>query len=260
MAIWLCFQAENLCLAGWISEVQPSARTVSNATLTNTSELPPLIELSGMASGNESQLVIIDAADSNTRHGRILQTVTLTAGVATRLITTDPWPDDIWPFSSDIPGMFAAPDAGDALNLTDARGLLLFDRITGLSAGIGKIQDYPHLIGDAVLLDTVAITATGSGRPYQGEAVLEVLPGEVASRPSGDGAGPGGNPFYLTGTPDNLGFFVGITPAYLLNPGQPNLQWQGHMPEPAVTIPVLLLAMALSGRTGRASRRPDACH
>lgn len=217
-ALWLCHHSS---FAGWISEVQPQSRQVNDITQTQTISLPVLIEASGLSSLDQPEIVILNASSEKTRHGRILQTISIGPGTDVRQIQDS------------------------ALNLNGPRILLLFDQITGLVADSGQLQNDQIQNLSSQLLDVVTYGPAGLTSAFDGELVLEWSPGQVIARPMRTESHPWDN-LYVVGQPDPNGFLTGTDPLFRLNPGFANPIWQPlHTPSPntaallAATLPLL---------------------
>lgn len=235
------------CPAAWISEVQPTARQALNASQTDQSTIPALVEVLGLAGVVEAELVIINAQDSPTRWGAIQQVVTIGAGQPARILTGGPWPTDIFPFGDPPPGD-RVQMIGGGLDLTGSRTLLLFDRVTGLIPLSGKINtpQAQALLAGAQLLDVVTFGPNGSGsaRAYQGEAILSLDATKAAARPTLPAGGPG--PAFLVGTPDLNGDLLAGSGFFALSPGLTNtVVTAASMPEPTTVAICLAGLLAL---------------
>ncbi len=242
-----------ICYAGWISEVQPWPRDTLNSTSTQIWTLPSLIELSGLNSLGSVELVVIDATDSPTRHGRILEVVPVADGPSTRVVTESSWPEGYLSVDNTETGLLTLLDENALLDLLDGpRSLMLFDGPTGLIPNSGSIDTYLEDV-TATLLDVVTYSPTVAAASFQGEPVLTIQHGQAIARPMKTPNDPWED-LYLVGTPRLNGSLAGTDPEYFLNPGLANDIYTPAppLPEPGSTV-LLLSGVLLVG----CSRRPD---
>lgn len=217
-AVLLCC---SVCFAGWISEIQPQLRQVNNITRTKTLTLPALIEVSGLSSLDQAEIVIINASTESSRYGRILQTVSIGAGGDVRLIQDS------------------------SLNLDGPRSLLLFDGITGLVVNSGTLPSDLSQNPAVQLLDVVTYGPAGSASALDGEPVLEWSQGQVLARPMRTEAQPWLDQ-YIVGTPTIDGFVAETNPLFQLNPGLANPTWQPlRTPTPNTAALLAVMTIAL---------------
>jgi hypothetical protein len=249
------------CNAGWISEVSPAARDVDNSHA-GLSTLPPYVELSDLSPNPAAslQLVVLNASPGAAA-GLVLEAITVPAGPGLQLVTDGVWPTDAEPYPLGGADPFTPLADGQTLPIAGARSLLLFDRPTGLAAGIGAIQDNLDRIGDAVLLDAVTFGPAGGLVAYANEPVVELAGGEALARPAQQDGGPDPG-VILSGQPLN-DQSLPITPPYVLNPGRYNPTWQPQVnPEPGSGFIVAALGVLMGigplGRRGRGRRWPCA--
>ncbi len=222
--VWVC-----PCMAGWISEVQTTARQTHNVVHSDVLTLPAYIELVGLDGFDQPELVIISASTSENRHGRILQVISLGPGPGVRVVTGGAWPIDL---GSDA---VTTLDGNTELNLDGPRTLLLFDSPTRLIPNTGRIQQFLDDV-TADLLDAVTFGPVGSAQTYEGEPVLAIAPGQLIAKPMRYETEPWES-FFLIDTPSLDGLLKSTTPVYASNPGLINPIWHPvEVPEPSTVL------------------------
>lgn len=249
LSIILCLASTPACLGGWISEVSLSERVVSDS-LAGLSTIPAYVELDGLGYQSpqvDRQLLVMHAAPG-VLNGLILQVVNLPPTPWVQVVTADVWPTAVLPSPLDSPDIYHLPPGG--MVLTGPRTLMLFDRVTPLNAGAGKLQDNLGLLGDAVLLDALTFGPAGSAVAFDGEPVVDLDEDEVLARPALQGITLEEAPI-LTGVP-NAFHALPITPEFRLNPAFTNRVWSGTgVPEPGSAAVWMAMAGLWAGR-----RRP----
>jgi len=247
--VWWSVLSVHLCFGAWISEIQPDPRQVFDSSRLGMVTIPGLIEITGLGSLANAQVVVISADPQAMRYGMVLQAITVPIGADVRVILEHPVTDDPLPFdigSTGSGGVTIVSSSSD-LGLHGPRTILLFDRPTGLIPGSGRIQDLVQNTDKPTLLDAVTFVAEGGlARSYTGEPVLELLASEAITRPMRTPTLPWDD-LYFVGVPGPDGLINDHGSAFPLNPTFTNLVWQGltqDIPVPTTLGSFLLLLAA----------------
>ena len=252
IALMACLMLAAPAGAGWISEVSPIARDAVNLAA-SVSTIPRYVELAGLSPNPAASLhLIVLNASSGSFQGMVLEAITVPSAPGLQLVTDGVWPTDTPPYPLDETDLFTPLGTGQTLPIAGARSLLLFDRLTALAAGVGKIQDNLDRLGNAVLLDALTFGPDGQTAAYGDEPVIALISGQVLARPS-----------LALGDPDPDTVLVGfptashllpITPPFKLNPGGLNATWTPTIaPEPGSGL--ILATLGVIGAAGRLGRR-----
>ena len=268
--------SDNLGLLGgmWLTAVAQGGQ-ISELFLADPAiGMPNAVEVFGLNGLGQADLVIIDAGIGS-RHGEVLQVVTLDAPLQVVLVSDAPWPGGLW---AEVTGpaesrMVGDDLAGNAFAFTRARTILLFDRKTNLDAHRSNLFTDPlqqSRVAGATLLDWVTFAPGGEAttldnadlgsivlnEPFtdEGEAqyVIDTAQGDAMARPRVDG---GFSRIWLVGNPNALGQLTTLDQPFDLTPGLTNPALQGpRLPEPT-SAACLLAGLGLLLKRARRPRQ-----
>lgn len=186
------------------------------------SSTPDAVEVHALGSFDALDLVIFDARPAF--YGQVLSVHTLPDVGSALLVSESNWPSP-WspqPPSDRITTLEQLGSAG-SFDFNGARGVLLYDRDTGLLANRVNLFTDPlqqAKAADATLLDAVTLDADGSAMAFEGYPVIAMDHGSAAVRMiDWTGDGPGG---WQVGVLNGLGMLANTAPPLPVTPGWSN--------------------------------------
>ena len=230
--------------ASWFSELWLAPQTVLRDS--GPQIVPPLVEVSGLPTATQSELIIIDALNSSSRYGTIKQWFVFPAGSSVRVLSQGPVPYILPAGEIPTPQSMNTLPPGVTFDLTGPRALLLFDRPTGMYRQVAHIKE----LGDLLPVDVLTLGPTGITRSHPAfpeRQPLDPAGWEVLARPVLPDSGLPWDNLFFTGYVSPLGQMHFSAGKYHVNPGLPNESWtpSDDAPEPAVGLIASALAIFL---------------